>query len=52
MDDIVHFMLRLEIDTGPVEIFQNDTAYRRGGFRRKTEVFYRDLLRRDGRLRS
>jgi hypothetical protein len=29
MDDIVHFVFRLEIDTGPAEIFQNDTTRRR-----------------------
>src|SRR6266481_8969342 len=52
MDDIVHFVLRLEIDAGPVEILQNDAANRWGGLGRKTEVFVRYLLRRDGRLRS
>ena len=52
MDDIVHFMFRLEIDAGPVEILQDDTAHRRGGLGRKPESFVRYLLRRDGRLRS
>src|SRR5882757_1971384 len=51
MDDIVHFMFRLEIDTGAVEILQNDTAHRGGGFGRKIKSFVRDIPRRDGRLR-
>jgi hypothetical protein len=44
-------MFRLEIDTGSVEIFQDDTTRRRGGFGRKVESFVYDLLRRDGCLR-
>jgi hypothetical protein len=51
MDDIVHFVFGLEIDTGPVEILQNDTADRRGGFGRKIENLVHDLFRRDGCLR-
>src|SRR6266446_5638299 len=51
MDDIVHFMLRLEIDASSVEILQDDTAHCRGGLGRKIESLVRDLLRRDGRLR-
>ena len=51
MDDIVHFMFRLEIDAGPVEILQNGTAHRGRGFGRKIERFVRDLFRRDSRLR-
>src|SRR6266436_1957717 len=45
MDDIVHFMLRLEIDASSVEILQDDTAHCRGGLGRKIESLVRDLLR-------
>jgi len=48
--DIVHFMLRLEIDASSVEILQDDTAHCRGGLGRKIESLVRDLLRRDGPL--
>ena len=52
MDDIVHFMFRLDIDTGPVEIFQDDAAHRGRGFGRKVESFVYDFLRRDGSVYS
>jgi hypothetical protein len=51
MNDIVHFMFHLEVDTGPVEILQNDPTYCRGGSGRKTENFIRNLFRRDSCLR-
>src|SRR5882757_7888737 len=51
MDDIVHFMFRLEIDTGVVEILEDGAAHRRGGFGREAESFIHNLFRRDGCVR-
>jgi hypothetical protein len=50
MDDIVHFMLDLEIDSGPVEILQDRAAHRWGGLGRKVERFIHDFFRSDGGL--
>jgi hypothetical protein len=45
-------MFRLELDTGSVEILQNGTAHRGGSIERKDERSIRNLLLRDGLMRS
>jgi hypothetical protein len=51
MDDIVHFMLRPELDPGPAKILQNDAAHRGRSLGRKQESFLCDLLWRDRCMR-
>src|SRR3984893_13180535 len=51
MDDIVHLVFWLEIETSTVEILQNGAAHRGGGLGRKVESFVHDLFRRDSCLR-